>query len=216
MVQIVNEIILDFIKKFFAYLPNFLGGLLIFIIGVLIGSILKQLIISLLIFIRVDALLQKTRLMDKKAVVLWEEIISEVIKWTVIVLFLIPTLEVWGLSRATIVLNQFLLYLPNVLVALIISFVGIVSSNLISDVVSHSVGSLGATSAKTLSAFAKWIVLFFTTLIVLNQLGVAQDLIRILFTGIVAMVALAGGLAFGIGGKEIAKELLEEMRKKAK
>ncbi len=48
----------------------------------------------------------------------------------------------------------------------------------------------------------------------MNQLGVAQDLIRILFTGIVAMLALAGGLAFGLGGKEIAKEILEELKKK--
>jgi hypothetical protein len=56
-------------------------------------------------------------------------------------------------------------------------------------------------------------VLFFTALVVLNQLGVAQDLIRILFTGIVAMFVLAFGLAFGLGGKDLAKEILEEIKK---
>ena len=58
--------------------------------------------------------------------------------------------------------------------------------------------------------------MFFTVLVVLNQLGVAQDLVRILFTGIVAMLSLAGGLAFGLGGKELAKELLDELKNKLK
>jgi hypothetical protein len=58
--------------------------------------------------------------------------------------------------------------------------------------------------------------MFFTILVVLNQLGVAQDLIRILFTGIVALLALAGGLAFGLGGQTAAKEILEEVRNKLK
>jgi len=53
-------------------------------------------------------------------------------------------------------------------------------------------------------------------LVVLNQLGVAQDLIRILFTGIVVMLSLAGGLAFGLGGKESAKEILDELKSKLK
>jgi hypothetical protein len=68
--------------------------------------------------------------------------------------------------------------------------------------------------AGTLSAFAKSTIIFFTVLVMMNQLGVAQDLIRIFFTGLVAMVAIAGGLAFGLGGKDTAKEILENLRKK--
>ena len=100
--------------------------------------------------------------------------------------------------------------------AVIISFVGLIASNLGYDIVKHSVKTIGATSANTLSVFTKWLILFFTILVVLNQLGVAQDLVRILFTGIVAMVALAGGLAFGLGGREIAKDMLGELKKKFK
>ena len=129
---------------------------------------------------------------------------------------LIPTLEVWGLSRATAVLNQFLFYLPNVIVAVIIGFVGILVANLVADLVKHSIDTIGSTSAGTLAVLAKGIIMFFTSLVVLNQLGVAQDLIRILFTGIIAMLAIAGGLAFGLGGQELAKQLLEELRKKLK
>jgi len=88
------------------------------------------------------------------------------------------------------------------------------AANLVSDLVRHSVKTMGAASASSLAVFSKGAITFFTVLVVLNQLGVAQDLVRILFTGIVAMLALAGGLAFGLGGRDVAKELLEELKRK--
>lgn len=216
MVDLVNTIVLNSVQKFLNYLPVFIGGLLILILGLVIAVLLKKILLSLFAFFRLDGVLQKTRLMNKNEVKLWEDVLSEILKWTVVIMFLVPTLEVWGLSRATIVINQFLFYLPNVIVSVVIGFVGLIASNLGSDLVKHSIKTLGSTSANALSVFTKWTIVFFTVLIVLNQLGVAQDLIRILFTGIVIMVALAGGLAFGLGGREMAKEMLEQWRNKLK
>jgi hypothetical protein len=216
MVLVVNNILTAFFAKMLQFLPNFFGGLLILLIGLVLSGLLKRILISLFAFFRLSYLLQRTRLMNKNEVRVWEEVLAEVLRWTVVLLFLIPTLEVWGLSRATTVLNQFLLYVPNVIIAVIIGFVGLLVSNLVSDLVRHSFTQLGAASANTLSVFSKGAIVFFTVLVVMNQLGVAQDLIRILLTGIVAMLALAGGLAFGLGGKEIAAELLAELRKKLK
>jgi len=216
MLELVNTIIIDALQKFLNYLPIFFGGLLILIIGLILSVILKKILLSLFSFFRFEDALAKMRLVNKKDVMLWEEVLSELLKWTVVILFLIPTLEVWGLSRATAVINQFLFYLPNVIVSVIIAFVGVIAANLGADLVQHSIKTMGATSANALSVFTKWVILFFTVLIVLNQLGVAQDLIRILFTGIVAMLTLAGGLAFGLGGREIAKELLEGWKNKLK
>ncbi|OGK46280.1 hypothetical protein A2963_00235 [Candidatus Roizmanbacteria bacterium RIFCSPLOWO2_01_FULL_40_13] len=212
----MNTIFYSFLQNFFNFLPNFFTGLLILIIGLTLASLLKRALLSLFSFARLDSFLEKMKLISRSEVKIWEDVLSEILKWTVVILFLIPTLEVWNLSRATIVINQFLFYLPNVIVAVVIGFVGLLASNLGYDLVKHSVKTLGATSANTLSVFTKWAIVFFTVLIVLNQLGVAQDLVRILFTGIVVMVALAGGLAFGLGGKDIAKEILEEIRKKFK
>lgn len=216
MIEILNTIILDFIQKFMVFLPSFLSGIAILLIGLILSAILKKVLISLFRFIRLDTILEKTGLMVKSEVRIWEEVLTEILKWTVVIIFLIPTLEVWNLSQATNVINQFLFYLPNVIVAVIIGFVGLVAANLGHDLVKHSVKTIGATSANTLAVFTKWLTIFFTVLVVLNQLGVAQDLIRILFTGIVAMLALAGGLSFGLGGKEIAREVLEELRGKFK
>lgn len=216
MIQPVAEVLSGFLTRLIEFLPNFLGGLLIFVLGVIAASLLKRFFVSLIRFFRIGGLLERTRLMHKDEVNLWVQVIAEIIRWTLIILFLIPTLEAWGLSRATVVLNQLLFYIPNVIIAVIIGFVGIVAANLVSDLVQQSIKSIGKASAHTLAIFSKGVVLFFTILIVLNQLGVAQDLIRILFTGIVAMVALAGGLAFGLGGKEAAKDTIEYIKKSMK
>lgn len=214
MIELINSVLTRFWFRFINFLPDFFGGLLILIAGFIFAGILKKLILTVFTFLKIDSLLQKAKLLGRAEVKLWEEIIAEIVKWTVVILFLIPTLEIWGLSRATAVLNQFLFYLPNVIVAVVVGFVGVIIANLAADLVRHSIATAGAASAATIAVAAKSTVLFFTLLIALNQLGVAQDLIRILFTGIVAMLALAGGLAFGLGGKDLAKEILDELRKK--
>ena len=216
MINLVNNVLINFWHKFSKYLPDFFGGVLILIIGLVAASILKRFLLTILRFLKIERILEKTKLLAKGEVKIWEEVLTEILRWTVVILFLIPTLEVWGLSRATAVLNQFLFYLPNVIVAVIIAFIGLLASNLVADLVKHSIKTIGSSSANTLSVLAKGVIVFFTILIVLSQLGVAQDLIRILFTGIIAMLAIAGGLAFGLGGKDIAKDYLEELRKRIK
>lgn len=216
MFNTTNDVIIQFWQKFINYIPDFFAGLVILFIGLFVSVLLKKILLTLFTFFRVDALLNKTRLITQKEVRLWEEILAELLRWTIIILFLVPTLEAWGLSKATSVLNQFLFYIPNIIVAVVIGFVGIIVSNLISDVVKNSVKSLGQSSANTLAVFSRSTVLFFIILVMLNQLGVAQDLIRIFFTGLIAMLALAGGLAFGLGGRDSAKEIIEELRKKIK
>ena len=206
MINLVNNVLINFWHKFSNYLPDFFGGVLILIIGLVAASILKRFLLTILRFLKIERILEKTKLLAKGEVKIWEEVLTEILRWTVVILFLIPTLEVWGLSRATAVLNQFLFYLPNVIVAVIIAFIGLLASNLVADLVKHSIKTIGSSSANTLSVLAKGVIVFFTILIVLSQLGVAQDLIRILFTGIIAMLAIAGGLAFGLGGKDIAKD----------
>lgn len=213
MIQLVNEILLKFWVRIIDFLPDLFGGLLIIIIGVITAGIVKKILITLFTFFKLDYFINKAKLLEKNQFRLWEEIIGEIVKWTIIILFLIPTLEIWRLSKATNVLNQLLLYLPNVIVSVVILLIGLIVGNLIFELVKQSIATVNSKTAKTIALIAKSIVLFFTFLIVLNQLGVAQDLVRILFTGIIAMIAIAGGLAFGLGGKDLAKDLLEELKK---
>ncbi|MBI4078875.1 MAG: hypothetical protein HY429_01100, partial [Candidatus Levybacteria bacterium] len=110
----------------------------------------------------------------------------------------------------------FLFYLPNVFVAAIIALVGFVFARLSHDVVLASIRGVSPDTAQTIASVARWAVTVFVLLAVLNQLGVASDLIRILFTGFVAMIAVAGGIAFGLGGQGAAKDTIDALRKRLK
>ncbi len=203
------------------YLPQFIGGLVILLVGVIASSILKSLISGVFNWLRIEENVQKLiswfeelRFDKGRGVRVWTDILSELVRWTILILFLIPAVEAMGLPQVSGVLNQFLLYLPNVFVAVVVGFVGLVAANLVSDIVKRVSVNLGSDSASLLATIARSAVVFFTVLIILNQLGVGSDLIRILFTGIVAMLALAGGIAFGLGGQTTAKRVLDDLEKK--
>ena len=212
----VIDVFTSFYKKTLAYLPNFFYGLLVLILGILLSGIVKKLFINLVGFIKLGKLLKNAKIANEKTINIWVEVIAELLRWVTVILFLVPTVEVWGLSRMVTVLNSLLFYLPNVIVAVIVGLVGYILANLTYDIVLNSVNSLQKSFAKTIAVAARTSILVFTGLIVLNQLGVAQDLIRILFTGIVFMFSLAGGLAFGLGGKEVAGSLLKDLLKSLK
>src|SRR3989339_347318 len=212
----VIDVFASFYKKTLLYLPNFFYGLLVLILGLLLSSIVKQLFISLVSFIKLSKLLKNAKIANEKTISVWIEVLAELLRWVTVILFLMPTVEVWGLSRMVTVLNSLLFYLPNVIVAVIVGLIGYIVANLAYDIVLNSVNTLQKGFAKTIAAGARSSIIVFTSLIILNQLGVAQDLIRILFTGIVFMLALAGGLAFGLGGKEFAQTLLKNLLKEIK
>ena len=199
-----------------AFVPNFIAGLVLLLIGILLGSVLRRVFYEVLMSLKIEAYLHKYGIPEAKKEFSWTNIIAEIIRWFVIILFLIPTAEVWQMPQIVTVLNQFLFYLPNVFVAAIIGIVGLIFARLAYDIILASTRQLSRGISKGTATTAKWAITVFVFLAVLNQLGVAQDLIRILFTGFVAMVALAGGIAFGLGGKGVAADILESLYKKFK
>jgi hypothetical protein len=199
-----------------AFLPNFIAGIIILIVGIIIASIIKRIVLEVFNALKVETYLRKYGVPEARKDFSWTNILAEIVRWFVLILFLIPTVEIWGLPQVTTLLNGFLLYLPNVFVAAIIGLVGLVFARLAADVVLASTRELSADVSRTVASTTRIAVTVFVLLAVLNQLGVAQDLVRILFTGFVAMVSLAGGIAFGLGGKDFAKGLLDTMQKKFK
>lgn len=198
------------------FIPKFLAGAVILLIGIIIASILKQLIIELLRAVKFEAFLRKYGVPEAKDEFNWSNILAEIVRWFIIIIFLIPTADVWGLPQIVSVLNTFLFYLPNVFVAAIIALVGLVFARLAHDVILASTRGVSPDTARSVASVARWSITIFVILAVLNQLGVASDLIRILFTGFVAMVAIAGGIAFGLGGQNAARDIVDGLRKKVK
>lgn len=198
------------------FVPKFIAGLIILLIGIIIASLVKRLVLEAFRVLRIEAFLKRYGLPDSRGELAWSNILAEIVRWFVIVLFLIPTADVWGLPQIVTVLNTFLLYLPNVFVSAIIAMIGVVFARLAHDVVLASVKNVSKDTSQAIASVTRWAIIVFVFLAVLNQLGVAAELVRILFTGFVAMVAIAGGIAFGLGGQNTARDILEQIRKRLK
>lgn len=196
-----------------SFLPRFVSGLIVLLVGIIIAAFLKQVIVELFRFLKVENFLKKYGVPESGGAN-WSAILGELVRWFVIILFIVPVAEVWGLGKFVTVLNNLLLYLPNVFIAVLLLLVGFVISKLVYDLLRASIHGLSKETATTVANVGRWAVIVFVFLVVLNQLGIASDLIRILFSGFVAMVALAGGLAFGLGGRDSAKEIIDQIRKK--
>lgn len=213
----IGDSLFDSIREGFyaaaAFLPNLLAGIIILLIGIIVGSIVKRLVINLFDALKLESYLHKYGVPEGKKEYNWANVFGEIVRWFVIIMFLIPTADIWGLNQITSVLNTFLLYLPNVFVAAIIGIVGFVLAGLAHDVVLGAARGISPQAARTMASVARWAIVIFVTLAILTQLGVAADLVRILFTGFVAMVALAGGIAFGLGGQDTARAILDSLRK---
>ena len=198
------------------FVPKFLAGAVILLIGIIVASILKRVVVEIFKALKVEAFLHKYGVPEMREEFTWTNVLSEIVRWFVIVIFLIPTAEVWELPRITTALNEFLLYLPNVFVAAVMALVGFVFARLAHDLILVSAKGIDPQTASTIASVARWAVNIFVLLAVLNQLGIASDLIRILFTGFVAMLAVAGGIAFGLGGQDSAKDVVDGLRRKLK
>ncbi len=197
-------------------LPNLIAAIVIFIIGVVIAVVVRNALVRILQLIGFEDLLSRTVIPEAlKSVgqgVTTSSLIGELVRWFIILVFLIPAVDRLGLGAVNQVLTQILLYIPNVVVAVIIIAVGAVFAKIARDLVTATAAGLGTQAAGVVGQIARWAIIIFSALAALNQLGVATDLIKILFTGLVAMLAIAGGLAFGLGGKETAEEFLRKLR----
>ena len=196
------------------FMPKFLAGLIILIIGIIIASLLRDFIKIIFRYIKLGEWLETAGLVKSKEIQTWPNLLAELTRWSIIFLFLMSAVETWGIPKVGDVLNQLLLFLPNVFLAVIIGWIGLVAGRFVADIVRHGIDGVGGREALILGNIAKAAIYFFTSLIILTQLGVAAELVKILFTGIVSMLALSFGLAFGLGGQTEARDLLKRLRLK--
>ncbi|MCR4324417.1 MAG: hypothetical protein NUV69_01895 [Candidatus Curtissbacteria bacterium] len=206
----VSSVVVRAIADFVNFIPALIGGLIILIIGLVLGAIIYRVVIGLLKAIRLEALLSRYGIVKFEGhEIEWPTILAEIARWSIIITFLIPTFQAWRLESVNAVLNRVVLYIPNVIVAVVLAIIGLVFAKIAYRVAYNASRSLGKDLAHTVALVAQWSINIFVAFLVLHQLGVAQELLRILFAGLVAMVALAGGLAFGLGGQGVARGILE-------
>ena len=182
------------------------------IFGVAVGRVVQQLIDSL----KANEWLQKVgveRVLARAGYKLDAgKFFGTLAKIFFIVLMFIPALDIIGLSQVNIFLNEVLAYIPQVVVAAVILFAASVGSNILGDMVHGASHALGSRIARLLGVVTRVSIWSFAIIMALSQLGIAPQYMFTIFTGFVAMLTIAGGLAFGLGGKDAAADLIKEIR----
>ncbi|MFO0704865.1 MAG: hypothetical protein U0517_02740 [Candidatus Andersenbacteria bacterium] len=207
------------IDSIIEFLPEVLAALFVVIIGWILAVLLGKLVRKLLSFTRVDKALDKVGFKQIREETGLElsvaRFVGDLVKWFLIIVSVLAAADILQLGEISIFLRSILLYFPNVVVAVVIVIIGVLIGNFVQKIVLGAGRTAKLPSIPLIAAFARWSVIVFSVLAALVQLQVAASLIQILFTGIVAMIAIAGGLAFGLGGKDYANHLMEKFRRTA-
>ena len=201
-----------------SYLPAVLFALIIFVIGWVLAHLVGKSIKHLIDLTKVDSALAKTGINEpfQRAGYRFNlgSIVGGIIKWFLIIVFLVAVFDILGLSELNAFLQQIVLvFLPNVLVAALVILLASVVARIAGRLVTGSAKAAGIHSANFVGSIASWAIWIFALLIALSQLGIATTLINMIFVAILAMLAIAGGLAFGLGGKDHASRVLTDLGK---
>ncbi len=202
---------------FVNFVPKLIFAIIIFIIGWAIGAVVSRALAQVINALKVNKLLESIGVkgvLDRAGFKLDVGVfIGEVAKWFIVLVFLMASLDVLNLNQVNLFLREVVLgYLPRVFIAALLLVIATLVSDAIRRLVEGSARAMGVHSARMAGAIAKWAIWIFVIIIVLSELGIAPAFMQILFTGIVAMLALAGGLAFGLGGKDAASRVIEKMK----
>lgn len=198
------------------FFPIFLGAVLVFLAGWVIAVTLGKFAEKLMLAFRVDRAMEKMGLGSKLTEIGMHRGLSAffggLVKWFLVLVFLMAATDILHLTQVTSFLNSILLYIPNVVVAVVIMAIVLLVGNFTYTLVKGSTKAAGVMSATLLAVISKWAIVIFGLFAALMQLGIASTLISTIFIGIVSMLALAGGLAFGLGGRDEAAMILKKLR----
>jgi len=207
----------DIWGRFLVFLPSLVGAVIILLIGWIVAVGLDRLVTQILQQLRIDTALNgvgtKTLFQKSGLDLDFSDFIGALVRWTVLLIAFLAAADVLGLSKVTDFLNQILVYVPNVFVAIAILLIGVLAAHFFAGVVRGTIGAARMKYAQFLGSMTKWTIYIFTILVALNQLGIAASIIDRLITAIFFMIALAGGLAFGLGGQKAAADTLDDLRK---
>jgi len=205
-------------QGFITFVPVLVGAIIVFLIGWILALALEQVIGRVLKLAKLNEGLDKTGLNEifKRAEMSFDgsAFVAGLVRWFVVLVFLLAAADILQLTALTNFLNQVLNYVPNIIVAALIILVSGVAGDILEKVVMGGIKASGFGYSRLAGSIARWAVLVFGFIAALQQLGIATAILQTFVTGVIAMFALGGALAFGLGGKDFAQDMLNRMREK--
>jgi small-conductance mechanosensitive channel len=196
----------------FSAIPKILGFLVIVLAGWFIASLAEKAVAAVLRTIHFNDLAERSGFADfvRKMGVNTDSsgMIGLMVKWFIRLIALVVAFDALGLPAVSDVLRQLLLWLPNVVVALMVLVIGGLAAHALSNVVRGAASEGGLGNPDFLAKVASTLVWAFAIVVAVNQIGIATELVNTLFMAFVGAIALAIGLSFGLGARDTAAEIV--------
>jgi hypothetical protein len=216
-IDVLNNYLLSLYPSIVNAILTVLAALIVFLVGWVIAFFVKWVLEFVLSKIQIRDWLAKAGLEKYVEDFTWEEkldkILAEIGFWIVLVIFLMTAFDILGLSIVNSFIRDVVSYIPKAVAGGLILLAGFLFGELTRKAVVGVLRGLEKKSASGVGVFIKWAIIVFAFLAALNTWGVAVDIINTLALGVVLFFALAGGLAFGLGGQETAREILESVKR---
>ncbi len=218
LTDVLRESYTQFFGQLAGFLPNLIGAIVILIVGWIIARVVKSLAVKLLRVVRFNVLTDKAGvdkfLQDGGVKVTASEVVGVLLYWLIMLIVLSAAFNSLGLRIASELFNEIILFVPNVVVAVLVLIVGLYLARFMDHVVVTYFKNIGVQNAETFGRIAKWAILVFVVSVTLFQLNVGAEIVRDAFLIIFGAVALALALAFGLGGRDWAAHVIKDHWKK--
>jgi small-conductance mechanosensitive channel len=196
------------LSTFLSFLPQLVGAIVILIIGYIVAKVLQAVVGRVLQAIGFDGWMEKggTKQFFDRAQTNYTPatIIGMLVFWFVFIIALTMAADALGIPQVSAVLGQLIAFIPNIIAAILILILAALLANFVSGIVR------GATGSNVLASVAQYAIIVYAAFAALTQLGIAVQLTANTFLILLGGVALAAALAFGIGGREVAGEIIQK------
>src|SRR5919202_2638303 len=197
----------DAIGVFLSYIPQLIGAIVILIVGYIVAKVLQAVVGRVLQAVGFDGWMEKggiKQFFDRAQTNQTpHSILGKLVFWFVFIIALTMAADALGIPQVSAVLGQLIGYIPNIIAAILILILAALLANFLASVVR------GATGSEVLASIARYAIIVYAVFAALTQLGIAVQLTSNTFLILLGAVALAAALAFGIGGREVARDIIE-------
>ena len=201
-------------SEFAQILPNVIGAIVVLIIGTFVAVILGHALRIVLDKTRLDEALRKLKLTKAVGHTDVPALLGELLKWWIIIVFLQQAVDLVNLGSLTDLLQRFVLWLPNLLVAIIVMLVGLAAAHFVEIKIREHTKLKGMRMA---GAVLKWIMIIMVGIVAVDNIGVEIDLIEQVFLWVIvalaAGIALALGIGLGLGLKKESESFIQNLKK---
>lgn len=200
------------LDAFIGFLPNLVAFIIILIVGFIVAKIVQAIVRKVLEKVGIDRHLKESQAQQYVERVMPgarpSSGIARVVFWLIFVFFLVSAIGALKIPAVTTFMNQVLAYLPNVIVAILIFVIAAALAGAVAAAVARMMGD--TPTGKVIAGVVPALIMVIAMFMILEQLKIAEEIVRIAFAATMFALALGLALAFGLGGRGVAQRLLED------